>query len=115
MTPPQSRLYGTTRTTGFKTCSAGAAVVIRHHHRRTPVVLWVFVQRFRNSRATCNQTIDWLQTVERIFDLRDVPDNLKVKLVAIKLIKHASLWWEHVQNQRYREGKHKVESWDKIK
>ncbi|KAK1407938.1 hypothetical protein QVD17_39566 [Tagetes erecta] len=59
--------------------------------------------------------IDWLQTVERIFDLRDVPDNLKVKLVAIKLKKYASLWWAHVQKQRLREGKYKVESWDKMK
>ncbi|XP_076944536.1 uncharacterized protein LOC143615250 [Bidens hawaiensis] len=41
--------------------------------------------------------IDWLQTVEHIFDLRDVPNNLKV------------------QKQRYREGKHKVDSWDKMK
>ena len=59
--------------------------------------------------------IDWLQTVERIFDLRQIPEDLKVKLVAIRLRKYASLWWEHVQNQRYREGKHKVETWDKMK
>ncbi|XP_022023983.1 uncharacterized protein LOC110924260 [Helianthus annuus] len=59
--------------------------------------------------------IDWLSTVECIFDLRQVPEPLKVKLVAIRLRKYASLWWEHVQNQRYREGKHKVETWDKMK
>ncbi|GJY57039.1 hypothetical protein Tco_0456154 [Tanacetum coccineum] len=52
--------------------------------------------------------LDWLQTVERIFDLRDIPDNVKVKLVAIKLKKYASLWWEHIQLQRYRNGKHKI-------
>ncbi|GJY43326.1 reverse transcriptase domain-containing protein [Tanacetum coccineum] len=38
--------------------------------------------------------LDWLLTVERIFDLRDIPDNLK---------------------QRHRDGKHKVASWDKMK
>ncbi|XP_076938140.1 uncharacterized protein LOC143606166 [Bidens hawaiensis] len=59
--------------------------------------------------------IDWLHTVERIFDLRQVPEHLKVKLVAIRLRKYASLWWEHVQNKRYREGKHKVETWEKMK
>ncbi|GKB23468.1 reverse transcriptase domain-containing protein [Tanacetum coccineum] len=58
--------------------------------------------------------LDWLQTVERIFDLRDIPDNVKVKLVAIKLKKYASLWWEHIQLQRYRNGKHKISSWDKM-
>nr|GEW88765.1 hypothetical protein [Tanacetum cinerariifolium] len=59
--------------------------------------------------------LDWLRTVDRIFDLRDTPDHIKVKLVAIQLKKSASLWWDHVQNQRYREGKHRVESWDKMK
>ncbi|GKA37500.1 reverse transcriptase domain-containing protein [Tanacetum coccineum] len=34
--------------------------------------------------------IDWLSTVERVFDVRDIPDKLKVKLVAIKLRQHAS-------------------------
>nr|GFB67403.1 reverse transcriptase domain-containing protein [Tanacetum cinerariifolium] len=29
--------------------------------------------------------IDWLSTIERVFDVRDIPDKLKVKLVAIKL------------------------------
>ncbi|GKA47368.1 transposon ty3-I gag-pol polyprotein [Tanacetum coccineum] len=35
--------------------------------------------------------IDWLSTVERVFDVRNIPDKLKVKLVAIKLRQHASL------------------------
>nr|GEX57891.1 hypothetical protein [Tanacetum cinerariifolium] len=39
-----------------------------------------------------NDFIDWLSTVERVFDVRDIPDKLKVKLVAIKLRQHASLW-----------------------
>lgn len=36
--------------------------------------------------------IDWLTIVERIFDFKDVPENCKVKIVAIKLRKHASIW-----------------------
>ena len=35
--------------------------------------------------------IDWLTTVERIFDFKDVPKNRKVNIVAIKLRKHASI------------------------
>ncbi|GKF39905.1 hypothetical protein Tco_0119966 [Tanacetum coccineum] len=35
--------------------------------------------------------IDWLSTVERVFDVWDIPDKLKVKPVAIKLRQHASL------------------------
>nr|GFA15878.1 reverse transcriptase domain-containing protein [Tanacetum cinerariifolium] len=66
-------------------------------------------------KAHPNEFIDWLSTVERIFDLRDVPDKLKVKLVAIKLRKSASLWWDHVKNQRVKDGKSKVETWAKMK
>ncbi|GJX88021.1 RNA-directed DNA polymerase [Tanacetum coccineum] len=66
-------------------------------------------------RLQPDEFLDWLQTVERLFDIRDIPDRLKVKIVALKLKKSASLWWEHVQTQRYRAGKHKVESWDKMK
>ncbi|GJX21946.1 reverse transcriptase domain-containing protein [Tanacetum coccineum] len=46
--------------------------------------------------------LDWLRTVDRIFDLRDTPDHIKVKLVAIRLKKSASLWWDHVAKSRYR-------------
>nr|GEV32693.1 hypothetical protein [Tanacetum cinerariifolium]GEW36350.1 hypothetical protein [Tanacetum cinerariifolium] len=38
----------------------------------------------------------------------DIPDKLKVKLVAIKLRQHASLWWDHVNKRRRIEGKSKV-------
>lgn len=59
--------------------------------------------------------IEWLQTVERIFDLRDIPDDDKVKFVAIKLRKYASLWWEHVKKKQAQEGKSKISTWNKMK
>nr|GFA93851.1 reverse transcriptase domain-containing protein [Tanacetum cinerariifolium] len=66
-------------------------------------------------KAHLDEFIDWLSTVERIFDLRDVPEKLNVKLVAIKLRKSASLWCDHVKNQRVKDGKSKVETWAKMK
>nr|GEV79973.1 reverse transcriptase domain-containing protein [Tanacetum cinerariifolium] len=66
-------------------------------------------------KAHPEEFIDWLSTVERIFDLPDVPDKLKVKHVAIKLRKSASLWWGHVKIQRVKDGKSKVETWAKMK
>nr|GEX87974.1 hypothetical protein [Tanacetum cinerariifolium] len=39
--------------------------------------------------------IYWLSIVERVFDMWDIPNKLKVKLVAIKLRQYASLWWDH--------------------
>ena len=62
-----------------------------------------------------DEFIDWIHTVERVFDLKEVPDSLKVKLVAVKLKKHASLWWEHLKRKRAQERKHKIDSWDKMK
>ncbi|GJY38340.1 reverse transcriptase domain-containing protein [Tanacetum coccineum] len=55
-----------------------------------------------------DEFIDWLSTIEPVFDVRDIPDKLKVKLVAIKLRQHASLWWDHVTKRRRIEGKSKV-------
>nr|GEZ72251.1 reverse transcriptase domain-containing protein [Tanacetum cinerariifolium] len=59
--------------------------------------------------------IDWLSTIERVFDVRDIPDKLKVKIVAIKLQQHALLWWDHVYKRRRIKGKSKVETWEKMK
>ncbi|XP_077246136.1 uncharacterized protein LOC143886018 [Tasmannia lanceolata] len=59
--------------------------------------------------------IDWLQTVERIFDLKDVPEDRKVKLVAIKLCGRASSWWEQLKVNRERRGKPKIVKWEKMK
>ncbi|GKA46474.1 reverse transcriptase domain-containing protein [Tanacetum coccineum] len=59
--------------------------------------------------------IDWLSTVKRVFDVRDIPDKLKVKLIAIKLRQHASLWWDHVKKRRQIKGKSKVKTWEKMK
>nr|GEY65513.1 reverse transcriptase domain-containing protein [Tanacetum cinerariifolium] len=36
-------------------------------------------------RLCPNDFFDWLRTADRIFDLRDTPDHIKVKLVAIRL------------------------------
>ncbi|XP_021991808.1 uncharacterized protein LOC110888596 [Helianthus annuus] len=62
-----------------------------------------------------DEFLDWLHTVERIFDLRDIPDRFKVKLVAIKLRKYASLWWEHVKKKRSQEGRSRVTTWEKMR
>nr|GEX89142.1 hypothetical protein [Tanacetum cinerariifolium] len=59
------------------------------------------------SKVHPDDFIDWLSTVERVFDVRDILDKLKVKLVAIKLRQHASLWWDHVNKRRRIEGKTK--------
>ena len=57
--------------------------------------------------------LDWRHMVERVFEYKDIPEEKKVKLVALRLRKYASLWWtnlcakrdqrKEVQNQNMRE------------
>ena len=45
----------------------------------------------------------------------DIPDERKVKLVAFKLRKYASIWWSNVVTKRARKGKGKIRTWEKKK
>ena len=62
-----------------------------------------------------DEFLEWLQTVERIFDYKEIPDEKKVKLVALRLRKYASLWWSNVCAKRARQGKGKIRTWEKMK
>ena len=59
--------------------------------------------------------VDWLNTVERVFEYKDISDDKKVKLVALRLIKYASLWWTNLNAKRLRERKAKIGTWEKMK
>ena len=59
--------------------------------------------------------LDWLNTVERVFDYKDVPEDKKVKLVALKLRKYVSLWWTNLCAKRVRNRKEKIRTWEKMK
>jgi len=56
-----------------------------------------------------------MQTVERVFEYKDVPDDKKVKLVALRLRKYASLWWTNLWAKRVRNRKSKIQTWEKMK
>jgi len=38
-----------------------------------------------------DEFLEWLHTVERVFDYKDIPDDKKMKLVALRLRRYASL------------------------
>ncbi|VFQ90486.1 unnamed protein product [Cuscuta campestris] len=44
--------------------------------------------------------LEWLETVERVFDFNDVPEDKKVKIVALKFRKNASTWWSNLSTKR---------------
>ena len=39
-----------------------------------------------------DEFLHWLQTVESVFDYKDILDEEKVKLIALKLRRYASTW-----------------------
>ena len=47
--------------------------------------------------------LDWLNIVESVFEYCDPPKHKKVKLVAIKMRKNVSFWWENLKWQRERD------------
>ena len=59
--------------------------------------------------------LDWLQMVERVFNYKDIPDEKKVKLVALKLRKYASIWWANLVTKRARKGKLKIHTWAQMR
>jgi len=52
--------------------------------------------------------LDWLHTVERVFEYKDIPEDKKVKLIALRLRKYASLRWTNLCTKRVRERKAKI-------
>lgn len=59
--------------------------------------------------------LDWISTVEQIFEHKEVSKGKKVKLVALKLRRYASLRWTNLCAKRVKNHKDKLRTWDKMK
>ena len=55
--------------------------------------------------------VGWLQTVEWIFEFKEIADDERVKIVSLKLQKYTSLWWINLLTKRVRQGKGKIRTW----
>ncbi|VFQ83119.1 unnamed protein product [Cuscuta campestris] len=62
-----------------------------------------------------DEFLEWLKTVERVFDFKEVSDEKKVKIVALKFRKYASTWWSNTKTKRNRDEKPPVDTWQKKK
>ena len=62
-----------------------------------------------------DEFLECLDTVERIFEYKDVPKDKKVKLVALKFRKYESLWWTNLCSKKVRERKEKIKTRKKMK
>jgi len=66
-------------------------------------------------RLNPDDFLEWLQTVERIFDYKEIPEEKKLKLITFRFRTHASLWWSNLCTKRVRQGKGKIRTWEKMK
>ena len=57
-----------------------------------------------------DEFLDWLNMVEHVFEYHDPFEHEKMKLVAIKMCKNASIWWENLKRQCERGGKKKIQT-----
>ena len=75
---------------------------------------WIDLPKFHGS-LSLEDFVDYLSTVERVFEYYEVLEVKKTKLVGIKLRGRALAWWEQVQVHRLRRGKPTVQAWEKMK
>ena len=86
----------------------------RIHRRNRDGDVCVDVTEF-DRQSQDDAFLDWLYTVERIFEFKDYSDEKRVNLVAIKLKKYVSLWWENHRRERELEGRRPIRTWEKMK
>ena len=53
--------------------------------------------------------------MKRVLEYCDPLEHKKVKLVAIKMRKNAYFWWEKLKRRHERDGKKKIQTWEKMK
>lgn len=58
--------------------------------------------------------IDWLISVEEIFEFKQVPPARRVSLAAIRFRGHTATWWKQLKATRSRTGRAVIQSWDKL-
>ncbi|GJZ41736.1 transposon ty3-I gag-pol polyprotein [Tanacetum coccineum] len=68
-----------------------------------------------NGKLDPDEFVEWLRTIELVFDYKQTTEDNKVKIVALILRKYASTWWSKVCLKRERRGKEKIRTWSKMK
>jgi len=57
-----------------------------------------------------DEFFEGVQIIKRVFEYKDVLEDKKVKLVALKIRKYASLWWENLIKKRAKRHNQRIRS-----
>ncbi|KAJ9546716.1 hypothetical protein OSB04_019259 [Centaurea solstitialis] len=82
----------------------------RESDRRWEDGMRIDVPEFDGESLNPEGFIDWLVTVEEVFEFKGVPEDKRVALIATRLRGRASAWWQQLKQTRSRLGKSKIES-----
>lgn len=58
--------------------------------------------------------IDWLNTVEKILEFRQVPDNVRVSLVGTRFKGRTMAWWQQLKETRRQDNKPHINTWARL-
>ncbi|GJZ15852.1 putative reverse transcriptase domain-containing protein [Tanacetum coccineum] len=86
----------------------------REDNRHWESRIRVNIPEFDGNTLNPEGFIDWLVAVEEVFEFKEVLENKRVSLIAIKLRGRASAWWQRLKLTRERVGKPKATSWRTI-
>ncbi|CAL8994463.1 unnamed protein product, partial [Prunus brigantina] len=59
--------------------------------------------------------LDWEASLENYFEWKPMAEDRKVLFVTLKLKSTALQWWKRVEEQHTRQGKQKINTWDRMK
>ncbi|KAH9801674.1 Endonuclease [Citrus sinensis] len=61
------------------------------------------------------ELLDWINAIEEVFEYKEVPENKLVSLAAARFRGRVAAWWQQTKLTRIRQGKKKIDSWEKFK
>ncbi|KAH9715447.1 Endonuclease [Citrus sinensis] len=82
--------------------------------RRWESGLRIDIPEFQGSGRP-KELLDWINAIEEVFEYKEVPENKLVSLAATRFRGRAAAWWQQTKLTRIRQGKKKIDSWEKFK
>nr|KAJ0217138.1 hypothetical protein LSAT_V11C300143600 [Lactuca sativa] len=83
----------------------------RGDNRRWEAGMRIDIPEFDGVSLNPEGFIDWLATVEEVFEFKEVPENKRVSLIATRLRGRASAWWQQLKLTRDRLGAKSVDDY----